>query len=198
MLKNQEPIKVIIEISARHAHLSVADFEALFGKGARPTMFRQLSQPHSFAAQETITIKTAKNELRHVRILGPCKKRTQVEISKTDAYYLGIPALVRESGDLDGTPGLTLIGPKGEIKIRSGVILAHRHIHASPADAKKYGVKYGQLVSVKFAQGNRALTFHNVLVRVDKKFTWRMQIDTDEANAAGVDEEHNIGEVIID
>ncbi len=197
-MPHKEPIKVIIEVSARHAHLSVVDFEALFGKGARPTMFRQLSQPHSFAAQETITIKTVKNELKHVRVLGPCTERTQIEISKTDAYYLGIPALVRESGDLDGTPGLTLIGPKGEVKIRSGVILAHRHIHASPADAKKYGLKHGQMVSVKFAHGSRALTFHNVLVRVHKNFVWRMQVDTDEANAAGIDDEHNIGEVIID
>ncbi len=185
--------KIIIEISARHVHLSVADFEALFGKGARPTKFRQLSQPHSYAAHETVVVKTAKNMLQNVRILGPCKEHTQVEISKTDAYYLGIPALVRESGNLDGTPGLTLIGPKGEVKIRSGVILAHRHIHASPEDAKKYGVKHGQMVSVKFGIGNRALTFHNVLVRVHKTFSWRMQVDTDEANAAGINDVDNVG-----
>ena len=188
--------KIIIETSARHVHISKADFEAVFGKSAELTMFRQLSQPHSFAANEIVTLKTAKDELKNVRILGPIKDRTQVEISKTDAYYLGIPALVRESGDLDGTVGLTIAGPKGEVKIRSGVILAHRHIHASPADAKKYGVKHGQLVSVKFS-GPRGLTFHNVLVRVDKKFSWRMQIDTDESNAAGVDEENNVGKVIV-
>jgi len=187
---------IIIETSARHVHISKTDFEAIFGKGAKLTMFRQLSQPHSFAANEVVTLKTTKDELRNVRILGPFKEKTQVEISKTDAYYLGIPALVRESGNLDGTPGLTIIGPKGEIKISCGVILAHRHIHASPADAKKHGVKHGQLVSVKF-DGPRSVTFHNVLVRVDKNFTWRMQIDTDEANAAGVDEENNIGEIII-
>jgi len=194
MFKN--PIKIIIETSARHVHISKTDFETIFGKGTELTMFRQLSQPHSFAANEVVTLKTVKDELKNVRILGPLQKRTQVEISKTDAYYLGIPALVRESGNLDGTPGLTIIGPKGEVEIRSGVILAHRHIHASPDDAKKYGVKHGQMVSVKF-NGPRGVSFYNVLVRVDKKFTWRMQIDTDEANAAGVDEENNVGEVII-
>ena len=194
MSKNQTTI--IIETSARHVHISKQDFEAIFGKGAELTKLRQLSQPHSYAANEVVTLKTAKDELKNVRILGPLKDKTQVEISKTDAYYLGIPALVRESGNLDGTPGLTIIGPKGEVTIRSGVILAHRHIHASPADAKKYKVKHGQFVSVEF-KGVRGVRFYNVLVRVDKKFSWRMQIDTDEANAAGVDEEHNVGEVII-
>ena len=193
---SKNPIKIIIETSARHVHISKSDFEAVFGKGEKLTLFRQLSQPHSFAANEVVSIRTTKDELRNVRILGPFKEKTQVEISKTDAYYLGIPALVRESGNLDGTPGLTIIGPRGEVKIRSGVILAHRHIHASPNDAQKYGVKHSQLVSVKF-NGPRAVTFHNVLIRVDKIFDWRMQIDTDEANAAGVDEEHNVGEVII-
>ncbi|MFH0923913.1 MAG: phosphate propanoyltransferase [Candidatus Falkowbacteria bacterium] len=188
--------KIIIETSARHVHISKADFEAVFGKGAELTMLRRLSQPHSYAANEVVDLKTSKDELRNVRILGPLKDRTQVEISKTDSYYLGIPALARESGNLDGTPGITIVGPKGEVKIRSGVILAHRHIHASPADAKKYKVKRGQLVSVKF-QGPRGVKFYNVLVRVDKKFSWRMQIDTDEANAAGIDEEHNVGEVIV-
>ena len=131
---------IIIETSARHVHISKEDFEVLFGKGAKLTMFRQLSQPHSYAANEIVILSTAKDELRNVRILGPFKDRTQVEISKTDSYYLGIPALTRESGDLDGTPGITIVGPKGEVKIRSGVILAHRHIHASPSDAKKYRV----------------------------------------------------------
>lgn len=194
----KKKIEVFIEVSARHVHLTIADFEELFGKGARPTKFRQLSQPHSYAAHETLVIKTSKNMLQNVRLLGPCKERTQIEMSKTDSYYLGIPALVRESGDLDGTPGLTLIGPKGEVKVRSGVILAHRHIHASQADAKKYGVKHGQMVSVKFGAGHRAVTFHNVLIRVGKGFDWRMQVDTDEANAAGITDVDNVGELIVD
>lgn len=193
---SKKSIKIIIEISARHIHISKIDLEAVFGQGAELTMFRQLSQPHSFAANEVVTLKTAKDDFKNVRILGPIKERTQVEISKTDAYYLGLPALVRESGNLAGTPGLTIAGPKGEVKIRSGVILAHRHIHASPVDAKKYGLKHGQLISVKFNR-LRGVTFHNVLIRVSKIFTWRMQIDTDEANAAGIDEENNVGEVII-
>lgn len=191
------PIKIIIEVSARHAHLSKDDFEALFGKGKKPTLFRQLSQPHTFAANEIVDVQTSKNILRHVRVLGPFKERTQLEISKTDAYYLGIPALVRESGDLEGTPGLTLSGPAGKVKIRSGVILAHRHIHTSPEEAKKYGLKHGQMVSVR-CSGPRAVIFRNVLVRVDKIFSWRMQIDTDEANAAGIDDENDMGEVIIE
>jgi len=192
----KQPIKIIIEISARHLHMSKADFKAIFGKDAELTVFRRLSQPHSFAANELVTLKTAKDELKNVRILGPFKKQTQVEISKTDAFYLGIPILVRESGNLEGTPGLTIVGPKGEIKIRNGVILAHRHIHASPSDAKKYGVKHKQLVSVKFNNGPRAVTFHKAMVRVSRDFSWRMQVDTDEANAAGVDEENNVGEII--
>ena len=188
--------KIIIETSARHAHMSKEDFEAIFGKKEKLTKFRQLSQPHNYAANEKIILRVNKNKLKNVRIIGPFREKTQIEISKTDAYYLGIPALARESGNLEGTPGLTIIGPKGKIKIRSGVILAHRHIHASPSDAKKYKVKHRQLVSVKF-DGPRSVTFHNVLIRVDKTFTWRMQVDTDEANAAGVDEKHNIGKVII-
>ena len=114
MLK--KPIKIIIETSARHLHISRTDFKAIFGEGAELTKFRQLSQPHSFAANEVVTLKTSKDELKYVRILGPLKERTQIEISKTDAYYLGIPALVRESGNLNGTPGLTIIGHKKEIK----------------------------------------------------------------------------------
>ncbi|MFH1662204.1 MAG: phosphate propanoyltransferase [Candidatus Falkowbacteria bacterium] len=188
--------KIIIEISARHVHISKSDFETIFGQGVELTKFKQLSQPHSYAANEIVNLTTFKDELKNVRILGPLKDRTQVEISKTDAYYLGIPALVRESGNLDGTPGLTLVGPKGSVKIRSGVILAHRHIHASPTDAKKYGVKHGQTVSAKIG-GDRGMTFHNVLVRVDKTFDWRMQVDTDEANAAGISDENNIGEVYV-
>jgi len=188
--------RIIVEISGRHCHLSKNDFEVLFGKGRKPTLFRQLSQPHSFAANETVTIKTPKSELKNVRVLGSLKDRTQVEISKTDSYYLGIPAIAHESGELDNTPGLTIIGPKNEVKIRSGVILAHRHIHASEEDAKKFKLKQGQLVSVNVG-GPRGLTFHEVLVRVDKTFTWRMQIDTDEANAAGITDINNMGEVII-
>ncbi|MEA3463658.1 MAG: phosphate propanoyltransferase [Patescibacteria group bacterium] len=193
---SKNPPAIIIETSARHIHISKDDFEAIFGKGTKLTKFRQLSQPHIYAANEVIVLKTNKDELRDVRILGPFREKTQIEISKTDAYCLGIPALVRESGNLEDTPGLTIVGPKGKIKIRNGVILAHRHIHASPSDAKKHKVKHKQLVSVK-SNGPRSVTFHNVLIRVDKTFSWRMQIDTDEANAAGVDEEHNMGEVII-
>ena len=192
----KNPPTIIIETSARHAHMSKNDFEAIFGKKAKLTKFRQLSQPHNYAANEKIILRVNKNKLRNVRIVGPFREKTQIEISKTDAYNLGIVALARESGDLEGTPGLIIVGPKGKIKTHNGVILAHRHIHASPSDAKKYKVKHRQLVSVKF-DGPKSVTFHNVLIRVDKTFTWRMQIDTDEANAAGVDEKHNIGKVII-
>ena len=192
----QKNIKVIIEISARHVHLSGEQIKKLFGQGYELTVLKKLSQDGEFASNEVVGIKTAKNILKNVRILGPTRDYTQVEISKTDAFYLGLDPLVRASGDLGDTPGLTIVGPKGEIDIPEGVILSYRHIHSSPSQAKKYGLKNRQIVKVKIA-GRRGLVFDNVMVKVKEGFDWRMHVDTDEANAAGVDNSNNLGIVIV-
>lgn len=189
-------IKVKIEVSARHIHLNKKDFEKLFGKGAALGALKPLSQPGEFASNEVLTIKTAKNQISGVRVLGPIRDYTQVEISKTDAYFLGVKAYARESGDISNTPGISLIGPKGEVKLKEGVVLAYRHIHASTEQADKLNLKHGKLVKVRIG-GERSLLFENVMIKVRDNYDWNMHLDTDEANAAGVDMENNQGEVLI-
>lgn len=171
------------------------ELEALFGPGFELSSLKTLSQGGEFAASEKITIATQKDKIELARILGPLRKKTQVEISKTDAVKLGLNPPVRESGELKESLGIILIGPNGRVEIKEGVIIAQRHIHASPTDAVKYNLKDKQMVSVKF-KGERSLTFHNVVVRVSPNFVWKLHLDTDEANAAGLlgGEE---GEVII-
>lgn len=174
-----------IEISARHAHLSSKDVEKLFGRGKRLTAKTPISQTGQFVARERVTIRNGKREFQNVGIVGPERRETQVELAATDARHLGIDAPVRESGHVHATPGLTIIGSKGSVTITHGVVLSKRHIHASAKDAQKYGLRHGQLVSVKVA-GERALTFHAVVVRVHESFRWRLHLDTDEGNAAGL------------
>ena len=188
--------KIIIEVSARHVHLAQANLDVLFGKNYQLTKLRKLSQRDEFAANEAVDLKTAKNILRHVRILGPDRDYTQIEMSKTDAFYLGLAPLVKDSGDLQDTPGITIVGPKGEIDAQQGVILSHRHIHCSPAEAQKYNLNNDQLVKVK-AMGKRGLVFDQVLIKIRDGYIWRMHLDTDEANAAGIDDSNNQGEVIM-
>ena len=190
-------IKIPIEVSARHVHLSRKDLDKLFGKGYQLTKIKNLSQPEQFAAKETITIKGKRGEIKNVRILGPVRQKTQVEISKTDAINLKIEAPVRLSGNLKLSGGCILIGPKGKIKLKEGVIIAWRHLHIEPKLAKKYNLKNGQFVSIKVKNTKRSLTFHNVIVRVSPKFRLAFQIDTDEANAAGIDK-FGEGELIKD
>jgi putative phosphotransacetylase len=175
--------RIPIGVSNRHIHLTKEDMEKLFGEGHELTVKKELSQPGEFAAEETVTIKTEKSEIAKVRILGPIRKATQIEISKTDAYHLGINPPIRPSGSIEGTPGITIIGPKGEITVEKGVIIAERHIHMTPKDAEIYGVRDGQYVSVK-TSGDRELFFHRVLIRVKDTYALDMHIDTDEANAA--------------
>lgn len=181
----KKTIKIIVEVSTRHVHLSKDDFEKLFGKDKKLTPMKPLFQDGQFAAWEWVTLETAKAKIPHARVLGPLRERTQIEISMTDAYTLGIEALVRQSGDLEDTPGLTLVSDQAEVQTRGGVILTHRHIHARYTDASKYGLKDGQVVSVKVA-GQRGLIFNNVVVRVRSDYVWRFHVDTDEGNAAGV------------
>ena len=194
-MTKKKNIKVEVEVSAHHVHLSRKDVDKLFGKNYELTVFHPLSQPGEFAENEKVSIKTKAGILENVRILGPIRDYTQVEISKTEAFKLKLNPVIRESGDLESTPGATLIGPKGQVALKQGVILAYRHIHASTLQAKKYNLKHGKLVKVRIP-GPRALVFENVMVKVRDNYDWHMHIDTDEADAAGVDRENNIGILI--
>lgn len=179
--------QVLVEISARHVHLSQADLETLFGEGYELTVKKMLSQPGQYACEERVKVVGAKSEFPAVSILGPVRKETQVELSLTDARSIGVQAPVRESGDLEGSGSCKLVGPKGEIEIEKGVIAAKRHIHATTKDAEEMGVENGQIVSVKIPTANgRNLTFGDVVVRVSDSYALAMHIDTDEANAAGM------------
>ena len=177
--------KIPIEVSARHIHLSQKDLEALFGKGYKLKKLKQLSQPNDFAARETLDIQAGFKKIKNIRIVGPTRKETQVELSRTDAIYLKLNPPIRLSGNLKGTPGIILIGPKRKIKIRRGVIIPWRHIHCSIKEAEKLGLKEGMIVSVR-VKGKRSLTFCNVKIRVGENYKLCMHVDTDEGNAAGI------------
>ncbi len=187
--------KVPVGLSNKHLHLSAADLEKLFGKGYELTPVKDLKQPGQFAADEKVDIVGPKGTLKGVRVLGPVRPETQVEISKTDARVIGIDAPVRESGKLDGTPGIKLVGPAGEVELEKGVIVALRHVHLSPDQAKEAGVKDKQIVSIKF-EGERGVIFNNVLVRSGQGHEKEIHLDTDEGNAAGLSN-GDLGEIII-
>lgn len=179
--------QVLVEISARHVHVSQEDLETLFGKGYELTVKKMLSQPGQFACEERVKVVGAKSEFPAVSILGPCRKATQVELSLTDARSIGVTAPVRESGDIAGSGSCKLVGPAGEVEISEGVIAAKRHIHATPEDAEKMGLTNGEIVKVEIPTANgRNLTFGDVVVRVSDTYALAMHIDTDEANAAGM------------
>jgi len=178
---DRRPIRV--SVSVRHAHLSKSDVEALFGPGYVLTSKSPLYIDSEFAANETVDLVGPRGRVNNVRIIGPERLKTQVEISRTEEFQLGIDAPVRESGDLDGTPGIILEGPAGRIEIPEGVICAMRHIHMTPEDAELYGVKDKDIVMVRI-EGDRELIFGDVLVRVNPNYKLEMHIDTDEANAA--------------
>lgn len=177
--------KFIVEISARHIHVTKEQVAILLGEGHTLTAKKALSQPGQFACEEKLTIVGPRGELK-ASILGPERKEAQVELSLTDARTLGVEALIRESGDIEGTAGIKLVGPCGEIELDKGVIAAKRHIHMTPADAENYGVKNGDIVSVKVETENRSLIFGDTVVRVRDDFALAMHIDTDEGNAAGI------------
>lgn len=177
-------MKFMVETSARHVHLSPEDLVTLFGEGYELTKKKDLSQPGQYACEERVAIVGPKKELKGVSVLGPVRKQTQVELSMTDARSIGIAAPVRESGDLTGSGACKVIGPKGEIEISEGVIVAKRHIHATVADAKALGVENGDIVSVKIDSDGRSLVFGDVVVRVSDSYALAMHIDTDESNAA--------------
>lgn len=182
-LKSEVPIGV----SGRHIHVCQEHVDILFGKGYKLTPMRDLTQPGQYACQETLTLKSAKGEIANVRILGPVRPETQIELSLTDTFRLKLdmPVPVRMSGDVKGSPGVTLIGPTGEVTVESGVIISQRHIHMTPKFAQDFGYLDKQIVAV-LCPGPRQIVFGNVIVRVRQDFDLDCHIDTDEANAAGV------------
>lgn len=178
-----ETFRIPISASVRHVHLCRKDVEALFGPGHQLTPAKELSQPGQFACEETVTVCGPKECVDRVRVLGPERKETQLEISRTDEFKLGLDAPIRASGDLEGSPGVRLEGPAGVVDLEKGVIQAARHIHMTPADAERLGVKDRQWVMVRVG-GERGVIFDDVLVRVKESYLLDMHLDTDEANAA--------------
>ncbi|WP_223590541.1 phosphate propanoyltransferase [Neobacillus bataviensis] len=176
---------VPVGVSNRHVHLAPEDVDILFGKDYSLTPLRELSQPGQFAAKEQVSLLGPKGIIQNVRILGPSRGETQVEISKTDGFQLGVYPPVRLSGSLEGTPGLTLIGPKGCISLHQGVIVAKRHIHMSDEDAKVYKLKQGDSLLIQ-TSGERPTIFMDVVVRVNPNYQIDFHVDLDEANSAGL------------
>ncbi len=174
---------VLVETSARHVHVTQEALETLFGAGYELTKKKDLSQPGQFACEERVQVIGEKSSFPAVSILGPVRPDCQVEISASDARAIGVKAPVRESGDIAGSGACKLVGPKGEVELKEGVIIAKRHIHMTPEDAEKYGLKDKQVVSVKIESAERSLIFGDTVVRVSPKFSLAMHIDTDEANA---------------
>jgi acetate kinase len=182
----QRQARVIpLEVSAHHVHLAQAHVDALFGPGYELMVRSDLSQPGQYACQETVNLGGPRGRIERVRILGPVRSQTQVEIAMTEQFRLGIRAPIRASGDLDGSPGLTLEGPAGTVDLAQGVICSVRHIHIPPEDALAMGLKDHDVCMVRI-EGERTLIFGDVLVRVDPDYRLAMHLDTDEANAAGI------------
>lgn len=175
-----------VGISNRHIHLSREHLDILFGKGYELTKLKDLSQPGQYACKELLTIVgPSLRPIENVRVLGPLRPRSQVEISQTDSYVLKVKPPVRESGKLDGSAPITVIGPKGTVTLAEGCIIANRHIHMHTSDGVRFGVKDGDYVTVQ-ADGVRRTRFYDVQVRVHEQFALEMHLDTDDANAVGI------------
>ncbi len=184
-MKDIESYKIPIGVSNRHIHVSQKDLDKLFGEGYNLTKKGDLKQPGQFASNETVTIRGPKGEFENVRILGPVREESQVEISITDSFRLGVRPPIKESGQLENTPGLEIIGPKGIVEIPQGTIIALRHIHMTPEQAAKIGVKDKDVVEVE-TFGDRQGVLGNVLIRVSNKYSLEMHVDVDEANACSL------------
>ena len=178
--------EIPVGISNRHIHLSREDLETLFGKGYELTPMKDLSQPGQYACKETLTlIGPSMRPIENVRVLGPLRKSSQVEISMTDSFVLKVKPPVRESGKTAGSAPVTIIGPKGIVSLKEGCIIANRHIHMSPADAQRFGVKDGDYINVDAFGGTRKTRWYDVQIRVNEQFRLEMHVDTDDANAVG-------------
>lgn len=180
-----DPALVPVGVSNRHVHLSRPDMDALFGPGSVLTRMKAMKQPGQYAATETVTLRGPKGEIGKVRVLGPLRKETQIEVSVADGFTLGIKPPMRMSGKLDGSAGLTVVGPAGSVTKDAGVIVALRHIHMRPEDAVRLGVKNGDSVDV-VVSGPRGGVMHNVVIRSDEVSATEMHIDVEEANAFGL------------
>lgn len=178
--------KVLVEVSARHVHVTKEHLEILFGPGHELSPKKDLSQPGQFAAAERVDLVGPRSTIKAVSILGPCRNASQVEVSLSDARTLGLSAMIRESGNIQGTTGIELVGPAGTVTLTEGLIVAKRHVHLTPEAALAQGVTNGQIVSVKIETDERSMTFGDVVIRVSEKFSPAMHIDTDEANAAAI------------
>lgn len=189
-------MRLPIALSNRHLHLSKDDISTLFGEGYELVKMKDLSQPGQYAAEEKVDIVGPKGTIKGVRVLGPARPKTQIEISLTDSFILGINPPVRDSGDLANSPGVKITGPTGEVMLNEGVIIASRHIHMHTTDAEKFGVTDKQRVKVR-TFGDRGLLFDNVLVRVHPTYALEMHVDVDEGNAAAV-KNGDLVELIID
>ena len=187
--------KILVEVSARHVHLDRKTMNILFGEGSELTYVRDLSQPGQFLTEERVDVIGKKRTLCNVGILGPLRPATQVELSLTDCFLIGTIAPVRESGDIAGTPGVVLKGPKGEVELKEGLIVAKRHIHVTPADAERLGIKDKEIVKVKI-ESDRSVVYDDVIVRVSPKYAPAMHIDTDEGNAALVGKNGCEGKIV--
>jgi len=186
-------MKILVEVSGRHIHISKKDLETLFGEGYQLNKVKQLSQPEEFACEESVRIEFGAKSFDKVRIVGPLREETQVEISLTDAIGSGVVLPVKLSGDLENSMPVIIVGPKSSVELQKGVIVAKRHIHCATAEAQELGLKNNDVVSVR-TEGERGLVFDNVVVRVSDNYKLAMHIDTDEGNAAGI---NKIGEGII-
>ncbi|MDR0880865.1 MAG: phosphate propanoyltransferase [Clostridioides sp.] len=177
--------EIPVGISNRHVHLSQGHVDTLFGPGYQLTKLKDLSQPGQYACKETITICGPKGAIEKVRVLGPVRNETQVEVSGGDCIKLGVKSNVRLSGDLSGTPAITVVGPKGSVIANEGLIVAQRHIHMTPEDAKQLDLANGELVEIKTA-GLRGGTYNSVSIRVDESYSLECHLDVEEANAMGI------------
>ena len=179
--------EIPVGISNRHIHLSKADLETLFGEGYELTPAKELSQPGQYACKETLTlVGPSMRAIEGVRVLGPLRKESQVEISMTDSYTLKVKPPVRESGKIAGSAPVTIIGPKGTVSLKEGCIIANRHIHMSPSDAASFGVKDGDYIDIDAFNGTRKTRWFDVQIRVNENFRLEMHVDTDDANAVGL------------
>lgn len=183
-IQNELDSSFEVEASGRHVHLSRKELDALFGTGYELTKAKDLSQPGQYASKERLTVVGPKGAFHNVVILGPVRKESQVEVSLTDCLQLGVKAPIRESGDIEGTPGIVLVSGDKSVSLDKGLIVAKRHVHMTPEDAEKIGVKNHDIVKVK-VEGARPLIFDDVVIRVSPKFATYMHIDYDEANACG-------------
>lgn len=184
--KNSPPL-LVVNSSARHMHVSQADLEVLFGPGYQLKVHKWLYQEGYFAAEETVTlIGPRKRIIPNLRILGPCRNLTQIELAYTDSIQLGLDIPTRISGDIEGTPGAYVMGPKGMLELKKGVIRAARHVHMGPSDLEFYGVKDGDKMKLRVVSNGNTVTFEEVIVRFDPKVRLEVHIDTDEANACAL------------